>query len=93
MSDLNTMEAIVEKSREWKTKQSENDWDADVLTAETFVECTTYGMEHLFDSAIMKPYEALLEQYDVTFEPTPYPTKKPTKRPTPKPTKMPYVQR
>ena len=68
MSQLNTMEDIIDKSEEYYATTRSH--DADVLTAESFIEIPAVitGIPRQFDVAIMEPFQTM---------PTPSPTPSP----------------
>ena len=58
---LKTKELLIAKSAEYQAILRTKPWDADVLTAGSFVELTLSGLEDQFAEAIMEPYEDMLE--------------------------------
>ena len=58
---LKTKDLLIAKSAEYQAILHTKPWDADVLTAGSFVELTLSGLEDQFAEAIMEPYEDMLE--------------------------------
>ena len=86
MLSLNTMEDIISKSKEYYSIYLDIEWDADVLSADSFIEITRSGMKVQFQNAIMKPYEQMLIGNGISETPVPSPIPAPIappKKPTP----------
>lgn len=71
LGTLTTMENITNAAKLWNSATASIDWNADVMTARTFMNITKDGMDRQFELAIVIPYRDMLDRYDVT---TPTPT-------------------
>ena len=91
MSLLNRRTAIIEKAKIYNAIEGSY-WNADVMTAESFLDVSARGLARQFQTAIMKPYEEMLEREQVTPNPTSKPTAKQTQKPTKKPTSKPTAK-
>ena len=89
MLSLNTMEDIISKSKEYYSIYLDIEWDADVLSADSFIEITRSGMKVQFQNAIMKPYEQMLIGNGISQTPVPSPIPAPIVTSGPMPNRAP----
>ena len=61
MQMIDTENKIIERSTEYLSMFATKNWDADVLSATSFLEVTTAGLRQQFEEAIMVPYWTQME--------------------------------
>ena len=70
MKSLNQRTEIIGKAGVYNLISPHKDWNADVIAAKSFVNITKRGLALQFESAIMEPYEDMLELRNPTPQPT-----------------------